>query len=213
MVKRRRRRSALKVTGDGNGVANHAGARLLVDLADAVGLTGGLSVAMAPSKQRRRGHDRGGVLADLAVAIADGAETISDLAVLRDQPALFGPVASHPTVWRTLAAVDDAALERIKQARAEARRRAWASGVDPGFYVIDIDATHLSARIRTRNRRRRRGSAGSGSIRCSPTLTPRVKHWPGCCDRATPVPGPLAITSVCSPMRSPSCRSIRSSVR
>jgi hypothetical protein len=36
------------------------------------------------------------------VAIADGAETISDLAVLRDQPDLFGPVASHPTVWRTL---------------------------------------------------------------------------------------------------------------
>lgn len=46
MVKRRRRRAALKITGDGTGVANHAGARLLADLAEAVGLTSALSVAM-----------------------------------------------------------------------------------------------------------------------------------------------------------------------
>ena len=145
MVKRRRRRPALTITGDGAGVANHAGARLLADLADAVGLTGALSAAMAPTKQRRRGHDRGEVLTDLIVAIADGAETISDLATLRDQPELFGPVASHPTVWRTLAAVDEVVLERIKTARAQARAKAWAAGADPGFYVIDIDATLVGA--------------------------------------------------------------------
>jgi len=57
---------------------------VLSDLADAVGLTDGLSVAMAPTKQRRRGHDRGQVLVDLAVMIADGGEAISDLAVLRN---------------------------------------------------------------------------------------------------------------------------------
>ena len=145
MVKRRQRRRALRVTGDGVGVANHVGTRLLVDLADAVGLTGSLSAAMAPTKQRRRGHDRGEVLTDLAVAIAGGAETISDLATMRDQPDLFGRVASHPTVWRTLDAVDAAALERIKIARADARANAWAAGADPGFYVIDIDATLVNA--------------------------------------------------------------------
>ena len=145
MVKRRRRRPALTITGDGAGVANHAGARLLADLADAVGLSGALSAAMAPTKQRRRGHDRGEVLTDLIVAIADGAETISDLATLRDQPELFGAVASHPTVWRTLAAVDEVVLERIKTARAQARAKAWAAGADPGFYVIDIDATLVGA--------------------------------------------------------------------
>jgi len=100
---------------------------------------------MAPTKQRRRGHDRGDVLVDLAVAIADGAETMSDLAGLRDQPELFGEVASHPTVWRTLDAIDDETLERIKLARAQARRRAWTAGADPGFYVIDIDATLVGA--------------------------------------------------------------------
>lgn len=145
MVNRRRRRPVLKVTGDGRGVANHAGARLLADLADAVGLTSALSVAMAPTKRRRRGHDRGDVLVDLAVAIADGAEAISDLAVLRDQPELFGTVASHPTAWRTLEVIDDETMTRIKMARAEARRVAWAAGADPRFYVIDIDATHVNA--------------------------------------------------------------------
>ena len=71
------------------------------------GLTAGLSAAMAPTKQRRRGHDRGRVLVDLAVMLADGGEAISDLAVLRDQPNLFGEVASLATAWRTLEAVDD----------------------------------------------------------------------------------------------------------
>jgi hypothetical protein len=96
---------------------------------------------MASTKQRRRGHDRGEVLVDLGVMIADGGETISELVVLRNQPELFGEVASNPTAWRTLDAVDDDALERIKGARAQARAAAWAAGADPGFYVIDIDGT------------------------------------------------------------------------
>ncbi len=78
---------------------------------------------MAPTKKRRRGHDRGQVLVDLAVAIADGATAISDLRVLADQPALFGDVASVPTTWRTLEAVDEAALERIASARAHGAGR------------------------------------------------------------------------------------------
>ena len=121
------------------------GARLLCELADELGLGHGLSAAMAPTKKRRRGHDRGQVLVDLAVAIADGATTISDLRVLADQPALFGEVASVPTTWRTLEAVDAAALERIARARARARAEAWAAGLDPGFYVIDLDATLVGA--------------------------------------------------------------------
>jgi hypothetical protein len=141
MVKCDRRRRRLAITGDGSGIVNHVGARLLTDLADQTGLTSGLSVAMAPTKQRRRGRDRGAPLVDVAVTLGEGGTTISDVAVLRDQPDLFGAVASHPTVWRTLEAVATAALERIKVARAQARCRAWATGADPGFYVVDIDAT------------------------------------------------------------------------
>jgi hypothetical protein len=85
-VKRNARRPNLSVTTNGRGVVTHAGARLLCDLADAVGLKDGLSAVMAPTMVRRRGHDGGEVLLDMAVAIADGATTFSDLRVLADQP-------------------------------------------------------------------------------------------------------------------------------
>src|SRR5579863_3573920 len=140
-MKRTRRRPAIAVTTGAKGVVAHAGARLLCDLADDVGLTETLSDAMSPTKKRRRGHDRGEVLVDLAVALADGATSITDIRVLADQPSLFGEVASAPTVWRTLEAIDEETLGRIASARAAARRRAWAAGMDPGFYVIDIDGT------------------------------------------------------------------------
>jgi len=144
-MKRNSRRPRLSVTGAGKDVVGHAGARVLCDLADELGLTEALSAAMAATKQRRRGHDRGQVLVDLAVMIADGGEAISDLAVLRDQPALFGEVASLATAWRTLDVIDEAVLARIASARAAARAQAWAAGADPGFYVIDFDATLVNS--------------------------------------------------------------------
>ena len=104
-MKRNPTRPRLLVTADGSNVVGHAGARLLSDLADATSLTEGLSAAMASTKGRRCGHDRGHVLVDVAVMIADGGEAISDLVVLRDQPDLFGNVASTPTAWRTLEAI------------------------------------------------------------------------------------------------------------
>ena len=133
------------MTRGGRGLVNHAGARLLSDVADDIGLTVGLSTALAPTKQRRRGHDRGEVLRDLAVMVADGGTRISDLAVLRNQAELFDGVASNPTAWRTLEAIDDAVLQQIAVARAHARENAWARGMDPGFYVVDLDATLVGA--------------------------------------------------------------------
>jgi len=138
-------RPRLSVTTGAKGVVSHIGARLLCELADAVDLSDALSVAMAPTKTRRRGWDRGRVLVDLAVALADGATTITDLAILRNQPGLFGEVASLATAWRTLEAIDEAALTRIHAARAKARAAAWAAGADPGHYVIDIDATLIES--------------------------------------------------------------------
>jgi hypothetical protein len=139
------RRPRLSVTTGGRNVVTHAGARLLADLAEELELRAALSAAMAPTKTRRRGHDRGQVLTDLAVAIADGGRAISDLRTLSDQPALFGEVASVATAWRALEAIDEAALSRIAAARASARAEAWAAGMDPGFYVIDIDGTLVSS--------------------------------------------------------------------
>ena len=70
---------------------------------------------------RESGHDPGRVAVDLAVMLADGGEAIADLAVLRNQSALFGPVASDPTAWRLLSNLDAAVLARLRQARARAR--------------------------------------------------------------------------------------------
>jgi hypothetical protein len=67
----------------------------LRQLADRTGLTAGLSRALA--SPRLLIHDRGRVAADLACAIADGAEMISDFRVLADQRELLGPVISPVT--------------------------------------------------------------------------------------------------------------------
>src|SRR5215472_14630192 len=101
-VKRTSSRSKLVVTADGCGVVAHAGARLLPDLADATSLSTALSEALAPLRQRDRGHDPGRVAVDVAVMMADGGEAIADLAVLRNQSDLFGSVASDATAWRVL---------------------------------------------------------------------------------------------------------------
>ena len=82
------------------------------------GLTSGLSRALA-----RPGfvpvHDRGRVLADTAVLTADGGRVLSDLATLRDQAALFGPVASDPTLWRVLSEIGETQRRRIARVRAK----------------------------------------------------------------------------------------------
>ena len=76
--------SGLSVTADGTGVVAHAGSVAMRLLADRVGLTGGLSTALA-RRSFRPVHDRGRVLVDLAVLLADGGEAIADIDVLRHQ--------------------------------------------------------------------------------------------------------------------------------
>jgi Transposase DDE domain group 1 len=147
MMKRNTRGPHLVVTADGTGVAAHAGTRLVADMADALGLTTGLSTAMAPTRQRRSAHDPGRVLVDLAVMVADGGTSLSDLKVLRDQPDLFGAVASDPTAWRVLDSIDHNAMAAINAARASARAVAWAAGARPpaDFIVLDFDATLVTS--------------------------------------------------------------------
>jgi hypothetical protein len=72
----------LQVTAGGTGIVSHAGVALVPALADNTGLTAGLSKALASG--RLLVHDRGRVLADLAYAIADGGEVISDFRVIVD---------------------------------------------------------------------------------------------------------------------------------
>jgi len=148
-------RPKLVVSADGTGVVGHAGTRLLADLADTTGLTSAFVDGLAGLRCRDTGHDPGRVAVDLAVMLADGGQTISDLAVLRQQPAVFGPVASTPTAWRVLAGIGDPERSALGQARAAARELAWARAADTGRalpaaraagrdipgLVIDLDAS------------------------------------------------------------------------
>jgi hypothetical protein len=138
--------SSFEVTTDGTGVVGHAGAALLRELADRVGLTSALGWQQPDGRRR---HPDAAVLRDLAVVLADGGDCLSDLAVLRDQPELFGPVASTPTAWRAIERVagDPDGLARLRAARAHARARAWAAGGDPEveLLIVDADATLVLA--------------------------------------------------------------------
>jgi hypothetical protein len=142
-------RARFEVTADGDGLVGHVGAALLVGLADRLGLPAELDRWVGQGQPGRARHRAGKVLTDLAVMLADGGDCLSDLAVLRDQPGLVGPVASTPTAWRVierLAGADEQGLAGLRLARARARRRAWQAGawVD-GLLMIDLDATLVTA--------------------------------------------------------------------
>ncbi len=135
---------------------SHAGSRLLADLANRTTLTAQLAEELAGPRKPRARHDPGRVLVDMAVAVADGATTISDVAVLADQAELFGSVASDSTCWRLLDQLDTTRLGAVARARAAAREVMWAQRAEltgapfppamaagrelPGL-VIDLDAS------------------------------------------------------------------------
>ena len=75
-------------------------------------------------------HSPGKIVTDLAVTLTLGGYCLADVAMLRPQPELFGPVASDPVVSRLVARLaGDAprALTAIRAARAAARARAWGT--------------------------------------------------------------------------------------
>jgi len=135
------------VSADGRGMVGLAGAGLLALCADRVGLTGALSVALLGMRRRRGRHDPGRVIRDLAVMLASGGDSVSDMAVLGGQERLFGAVASQATARRAIAwiAEDRGRLARLRAARVRARSRAWALGARPEQIIIDIDATLTTA--------------------------------------------------------------------
>jgi hypothetical protein len=112
----------VRVEVRGDDVVGHAGNVIPRMLADATGLTSGLSAVLSRPEVL---HDRGAVMRDIAVSIAGGAQNLAGTAVLRDQGRLFGPVASHPTMWRSLNEIDDAALTQIMGVRNQVRGRVW----------------------------------------------------------------------------------------
>ena len=151
---------ALKVTATGKGLVGHAGAILLRKAADVAGLTPLLSGALE-EKGKSPLLDRGTVLVLTAAAIALGATSMSDVALLRHLTPLMGSGPSGPTARRALEqAGAERALDRIARARAKARVCAWelieatpagfpwldvAGKTLTGWMAIDMDATLITA--------------------------------------------------------------------
>ena len=141
------RRITVDVTADGEGLVSHAGSALLAGVADITGLTGALSVAVSDLGLRAGSHDRGRVIRDLAVMLADGGDCLADLRGVGDQAVLFGEVASASTAFRVIdrIATTPGLLDGLRDAHAVARGRVWGMAGAPDRVTIDLDATLITA--------------------------------------------------------------------
>jgi len=146
-VKRDGRSVTVEVTADGAGLVSHAGTALIAQVAEKVGLTKALSRGLAGVKQRRRGHDPGRVVCDLALMLADGGECVSDLGAVREQDALFGEVASDSTAFRMVKRIASTPgmLDALRAAHARARAGFWKLHGVPALLRLDVDATLITA--------------------------------------------------------------------
>jgi hypothetical protein len=153
-VKNSARTARVTVSSDGKGMVSQAGAVLLWETLRVTGLGRDLSQCLSRWRAPRAVHDPGKIVADLAAAVALGGDCLADIAVLREQPELAGPVASDPVVSRLVAALaadGPRALKAIRAARAAARERAWAlagqnaPGADGSLVTVDLDATIVIA--------------------------------------------------------------------
>jgi hypothetical protein len=141
----------LSVIAGGESLVSHAGGVLLVETARRSGLAGQLSRLLGRWRLPLASHDPGKIVVDLAIAVALGGDAAADVAVLRAQPGVFGPVASDPTVSRLisrLAGDAEDVVSAISTVRAAARERVWGiagAPVQDGQVVIDVDATLVTA--------------------------------------------------------------------
>jgi hypothetical protein len=147
-------RAKITVSADGQGLVSQAGALLLAEAVRVTGLGQAVTDGLARWRAPRAVHDPGKIITDLVVMLALGGDCLADVAVLRAQPELAGPVASDPVISRlvgALAADAPRALRAIRTARAAARERAWAlagdnaPGGDGSLIPVDLDATIVLA--------------------------------------------------------------------
>jgi hypothetical protein len=143
----------VRVEGGGRGVVSQAGSVLLAETVRKSGLDSAVSAALAPWRKARSVHDPGKILLDVALAVALGGDCLSDVALLRAEPAVFGPVASDPTISRlvdTLAGSGKRALTAIRRARAQVREHVWALAGEAapdqdGQVIVDLDGVLVIA--------------------------------------------------------------------
>jgi len=82
-----------------------AGGVLLTETIAAAGLGPAMSAALSGWRKPLAVHDPAKVVLDLAVTLVLGGDCLADVALLRGEPGLYGPVASDATVSRTITAL------------------------------------------------------------------------------------------------------------
>ena len=119
------RQITVNVRADGDGLVLHAGSALLAQVADKTGLTRAVNETVGEPGLRAGSHQRGRVIRDLAVMLADGGDCLADLRAVGDQAALFGPTASPSTAFRVIdrIASTPGLLLRHRRAQRNVRRR------------------------------------------------------------------------------------------
>ncbi|GGL84588.1 hypothetical protein GCM10010095_81700 [Streptomyces anthocyanicus] len=143
----------VRVRDDGRQVVSQARVVLLVETVRKSGLGQAIPAALSSWRKPRAVHDPGKVLLDVALAVASGGDCLADVGMLRAEPAVFGPVASDPTVSRLidpLSVSGQKALQAIRSARTPARERVWqlAGQAAPdagGTVTVDLDGVLVIA--------------------------------------------------------------------
>ena len=102
------RQVTVDVRADGDRLVSHAGSALPARVADQTRQTRFSSFAVGEPGFRAGSHDRGCVIRDLTVMLADGGDCLADLRAVADQAAPFGATASPSTAF------DDGADDRVR---------------------------------------------------------------------------------------------------
>ena len=144
----------VSVEPGGTGVAAHVGLHALGSFADRMGLGASLSERIQPSGERQPLHDRGKVLVQMALVLAGGGESCSDIEHLRVQDTLFGSVPSDTTVFRTFHELIGARRTALSASLAEVRAKVWDSLDVPSGepVVLDIDASLVDVHTESKER-------------------------------------------------------------
>ena len=111
---------------------SQVGAVLLWETIRVTGLGRGLSQALERWRAPRATHEPGKIVADLAAAVALGGDCLADIAVLREQPGLAGPVASDPVVSRLVAVLAGTCRDHCERSGSPGHRRGSGRGRWPG---------------------------------------------------------------------------------
>ena len=136
--------SRVKVSADGQGVVSHAGMGMLRELADRTGLSGQVTAALADTYRGPWVYAPGEVFADLAAAVADGADCIDGVGQLcADREHVFGEKLRRPRCggW-SMSASTPRTCRRWRASESAGSGMAGRRGpARHGRTPIDVDAT------------------------------------------------------------------------